>query len=562
MEPVLIATDSAFTDKCAIQDFTLDMVIGHDNQDFTACFEPIDDVGGGSLLYIDGTEYGGIVDDVTTNTESGMAEYHGRTWCGILAAKIIMPPNDSSYWTVTGEANSVLSQLVTLLDLGDVFEASSEDSGIAIDYQFARFVDGYSGIFKMLASVGAKLCVRRVDGMTVLKAVNARTIEDEADSDLIDFELTKTVRTVNHLVCAGEGEGTERVILHLYADENGNVSQTQSLFGVDEVTDFYDYNNADAEQLLEDGTEKLAEYQTNGSIDVISIGRGSWDIGDTLIARNNKSGITVSAPIIGKTITLNQSTNWALNVEYEIGETSKTASSFSKSAELPEKVNRDGDTMTGDLTIHGKRLIIKSSNIDRDTAPASNITGNGYLRLLDKDGDYIGSVYSRLTTDKSIETCLQARTNVNGTEYTNTITVGMDDDGTRYYRVTSPGAFCEALNVGDFVSKNQTANVSMVNGDYTNVCSISIGAGTWVLFGNVRYASNATGRRGVTIASTSQGTNEAIFATSGAVNGSYTRLNVSGVVQPTATTTYYLVGWQNSGAALNATGYLRAVRIK
>lgn len=562
MEPVLIATDSAFADKCAIQDFTLDMVIGHDNQDFTACFEPVDGVGGGSLLYIDGSEFGGIVDDVTTNTESGLAEYHGRTWCGILAAKIIMPPSDSDYRTVTGEANSVLSQLVALLDLGDVFEASSEDSGITVNYQFARFVDGYSGIFKMLASVGAKLCVRRVDGMTVLKAVNARTIEDEADSDLMDFELTKTVRTVNHLVCAGEGEGTERVILNLYADENGNVSQTQSLFGVDEVTDFYDYNNADAAQLLEDGTEKLAEYQTNGSIDVISIGRGSWDIGDTLIARNNKSGITVSAPIIGKTITLNQSTNWALNVEYEIGEPSKTASSFSKSAELPEKVNRDGDTMTGDLTIYGKRLIVKSSNIDRDTAPASNTTGNSYLRFLDKDGDYIGSVYSRLTADKSIETCLQARTNVNGTEQTSTISIGMDDDGTRYYYVTDPSAFCEALHVGDYVNKNQTASVSTTNNAYTNICSISLNAGIWIVFGNVRYASNATGRRALTISSTSQGSNEAMFTSTPAINGSYTRLNVSGVVISTATTTYYLIGWQNSGAALNAIGYIRAVRIK
>lgn len=116
--------------------------------------------------------------------------------------------------------------------------------------------------------------------------------------------------------------------------------------------------------------------------------------------------------------------------------------------------------------------------------------------------------------------------------------------------------------IGDIVSKNQTTNVSTASSAYTNICSISIGAGTWTLFGNVRFANNATGRRGATIAPTSQGTNEAIFATSDAVDGSYTRLNVSGVVEPTATTTYYLVGWQNSGAALNAVGYLRAVRIK
>ena len=83
MEPVLIATKADHTDLCAIQSFTLDMAIGYDRHDFAACFEPIDGVGGGSLLYIDGTEYGGIVDDVTTDTESGLVEYHGRTWDGV-----------------------------------------------------------------------------------------------------------------------------------------------------------------------------------------------------------------------------------------------------------------------------------------------------------------------------------------------------------------------------------------------------------------------------------------------------------------------------------------------
>lgn len=116
--------------------------------------------------------------------------------------------------------------------------------------------------------------------------------------------------------------------------------------------------------------------------------------------------------------------------------------------------------------------------------------------------------------------------------------------------------------VGDFVSKNQSTNVSTTNNAYTNICSISLDAGTWIMFGNVRFANNATGRRGLSISSTSQGTNEAMFANSDAVDGSYTRINVSGVVIPTATTTYYLVGWQNSGAALNAIGYIRAVRIK
>ena len=352
MEPVLIATKADHTDLCAVVDFTLDMVIGHDRQDFKASFDPIEGVDGGSLLYIDGTEYGGVVDDVTTDTETGITSYHGRTWDGVLAAKRIMPPSGSAYRTVSGEANGVLASLITLLDLGGVFAASTAASGITISsYQFDRFVDAYEGIYKMLKSAGAKLVMHRENGVTVMEAKAAATISDEADSDLLDFMLTKTSRTVNHLVCAGEGELQDRVVIDLYADANGNVSQVQSLFGIDEITDFYDYNNADAVELLAEGTKKLQAYQTKGAVEVTHIGSGEWDVGDTLVARDNKSGTTVSAPIVGKTVKVDSSTNWELSTAYEVGEVSRTAATVSGTAEQPEKVNRSGDTMTGALNI-------------------------------------------------------------------------------------------------------------------------------------------------------------------------------------------------------------------
>ena len=349
MEPVLIATKADHTDLCAVVDFTLDMVIGHDRQDFKASFDPIEGVGGGSLLYIDGTEYGGVVDDVTTDTETGITSYHGRTWDGVLAAKRIMPPSGSAYRTVSGEANSVLASLVTLLDLGGVFAASTAASGITISsYQFDRFVDAYEGIYKMLQSANAKLVMHRENGVTVMEAKPAATISDEADSDLLDFMLTKTSRTVNHLVCAGEGELQDRVVIDLYADASGNVSQVQSLFGIDEITDFYDYNNADAVELLAEGTKKLQEYQTKGAVEITHIGSGEWDVGDTLVARDNKSGTTVSAPIVGKTVKVDSSTNWELSTSYEVGEVSRTAATVSGTAETAQKADADGGNVDAD----------------------------------------------------------------------------------------------------------------------------------------------------------------------------------------------------------------------
>ena len=344
------------TDVCAITSFTLDMVIGHDTQDFTARFAPVANVGGGSLLYIDGTEYGGIVDDITTDTESDIVECHGRTWDGILAAKRIMPPNNSAYRTVSGEANAVLASLVTLLDIGDVFAASTSASGITISsYKFTRFVDAYEGITEMLKSANAKLVITRVGGKTVLGAEAAQTIGNEVDSDLMDFAVTKTVCCVNHLVCAGEGEGTDRIVINLYADANGNVSTTQTFTGRDEIAAFYDYSNADATELLSEGTKKLQEYQTKGSVDVSRVGRGEWDVGDVIVARDNQSGVTVTTPIVGKTVQVSSSTNWELLVEYEVGEVSRAAASLAGVAEstIVSGVKGDAESVyrSGDVNI-------------------------------------------------------------------------------------------------------------------------------------------------------------------------------------------------------------------
>ena len=334
MEPVLIATNSSHTDICAIISFALDMEIGYDKHEFSAEFNPVAGVGGGSLLYMDGTEYGGVVDEVTTSTDSDSAVYSGRTWTGVLASKIIMPPDGNAYRTVSGDANSILSSLITLLGLTADFAASSESSGITItNFTFARFVDAYSGITKMLSDNGAKLKMRRTSGKFVLWAEARSTITDEVDSDVMEFDMTKTHRTVNHLVCAGEGEGTDRVVVHLYADANGNVSTTQTFTGIDEIVDYYNYNNADEEELTAEGTKKLKEMQTKGAVDVSQIGKGEWDVGDILVARDNKSGETVSAPVTGKLAKVGRDTNWTLQIEYQVGETSKGGAQYSAQSE-------------------------------------------------------------------------------------------------------------------------------------------------------------------------------------------------------------------------------------
>ena len=159
--------------------------------------------------------------------------------------------------------------------------------------------------------------IERHDGITEVWAKQVPTIENEADSDLMEFTVTRAHRVVNHLVCAGEGELSERVVVDLYADSSGNISQTQTFSGVDEVALYYNYSGANQADLISDGTKKLKEYQTNGGAEIGEVGKGDWHVGNVLQVRDNNTGTVVDAIIAKKIVKVERG---VLTVDYEIGD--------------------------------------------------------------------------------------------------------------------------------------------------------------------------------------------------------------------------------------------------
>ena len=315
MEPILIYTDAAHVDAGAIQTFEMDLAFGADEQDFEVAF-PSPVLSGGELLYIDGTEYGGIVDVITQSTETENVIYKGRTWHGMLAGKIVKPPANADYYTLSGDANTCIRSLLTKVGLTDVLTGRSTSAGISVNYQFERFCNAYDGLLKMLASANAVLRIERHDGITELWAEPRTTITDEADSDLMDFAITDSVRVPNHLVCAGEGELQQRVVADLYADSSGNVSQTQSLTGVDEIAVLYNYNNADQAELIAEGTKELQSYQLGGGADLQVNNKGDWHVGDSIQVRDNRTGLVITSTINKKIVKVKDG---VLSVDYEVG---------------------------------------------------------------------------------------------------------------------------------------------------------------------------------------------------------------------------------------------------
>ena len=324
---VLVINDTAAGDIREIEDFELDLAFGSDENALKLEVRTDEAPAEGQLVFIDGTEYGGVIDQASYDAgreATGSILCAGRTWHGILAGKRLLPDSGSDYLSVSGKAGVVLASLIERMGLSGLFSVASDDS--TISYTFDRFADGYSGLKALAEANGRKVSMRRLDGKVELSLPPAVDYADKVDSDLLDFTLTTVHRCVNHLVCAGTGELENRVVVHFYADATGNISHTQSLFGVDEICALYDYSNADAAKLEEEGKKKLQEYQTRGSVEVDAHEDIDVDVGDIISARDNTHGKIVSATVVKKIV---QVSRGVATYKYEVGSETTTKNSSS-----------------------------------------------------------------------------------------------------------------------------------------------------------------------------------------------------------------------------------------
>ena len=315
----LIYTNSKRVDQGVLSAYAFDLSYGASENDFAIVIgtaEAMLDYG--SFVYMEGTEYGGIVDakKVTTNSES--ITYMGRTWHGVLNSKIIEPNSGENYFTVSGDANEILALLIVRMGLSELFTAKNEAAGVDIGkYQFHRYCKGYDGIADMLSDHGLKLKMMWKNQTVELSAV---PIDDYSKNPIDGDTTTVTVeqheKKVNHLVCLGKGELAEREVIHLYVDQNGNIGDTQYYTGVDEVTDKYE--NSNTEDLRSDAVKRFKELRDNDKAEITLPENNvlTYDIGDIVEASDVQTGVSATASVTQKIVRIS---NGAISTEYKTG---------------------------------------------------------------------------------------------------------------------------------------------------------------------------------------------------------------------------------------------------
>lgn len=110
----LIVTDATGKPVASHASYTLDLAFGSGENDFDLQVEDAA-LKAGSRIMIDGTEYGGIIDDTDVDVDGGLSTvtWHGRDWHGVLASKIIEPDGNNDYLTLSGTIPVIMRTLVS-----------------------------------------------------------------------------------------------------------------------------------------------------------------------------------------------------------------------------------------------------------------------------------------------------------------------------------------------------------------------------------------------------------------------------------------------------------------
>lgn len=387
----LICADENGVPFHAVSDCVFDCAWGSGENDFELTLYDGTVLPDRGLVYVDGTEAGGIVDHMKDELSDGVSvvTYSGRSWHGMLAGKVLQPDSGQDYLKVSGPVNQVLSNLLARIGLADVFKVRADSTKTIPTFRFDRYCTAYDGIRRMLAANDLKLMFQEVDGTVWMYAKPIVDHNDTVDSDLVDFSITKDYRRTNHMIGLGKGDLRNRLVVHYYADGSGKVSNTRTFGGRDEIAAVYDYSSAEKDELDKQTKKQLQDLQGAGAVDVTVHDGLSLDVGDRVAGCDHVTGLTVTAIVLKKIVKLS---GGLLSVSYEVGDAASSKTEYSNYTSFSSSSGSTGGgvslTAGRGLSISGGTINaeVASEDLDavRQVADAANRTASGFAAQIGK----------------------------------------------------------------------------------------------------------------------------------------------------------------------------------
>lgn len=311
----LMFTNSTGTLQGILRDISFDADIG-DGNDFLLTVPKRDFslLGKGCRVFdSESPSFGGMVDGVEVNTESDTVSFTGATWQGLLSRKVICPPQGEAYKTITGSTIYIMGKLVDGLGFDSLFYVpgyNPDTPGEGGAYQFNRYVTLLDGLTDLLKNRGGLVLSAEYDASAKKVKLTAQLQRDLTDAQSFirssfNYRIGKQFHPINHMICLGKGELTERTVIDLYLHADGTISYTQQYSGADEVTYVYENTSAETPEELERFARKKFAELIRPSIEVFVSQGTNYRIGDIIGGYEPKTKTMATATITSLILQIN-----------------------------------------------------------------------------------------------------------------------------------------------------------------------------------------------------------------------------------------------------------------
>ena len=266
----------------------------------------------GDYVYINGSEFGGLVRSVNKDTANDTVTIKGALWRALLAMRIITPPSGQAYKVYTNvELNAMISDVIGN-DYVNLFSVPATSTGATTSCQF-RYQTKLAGLSKALLQAGYSLsCAYDASVQRVI--VQARHCVDYSDyadisSDLgIGLSITSgRVDDYNHCIALGTGELTDRMVRELWM-LNGTIytSRPAGLLEADLRSMTFNYPNAESEsELISSASDALLQYASMSSVEIdLSELQLDLQLDDTILTVDRDLNISTTKSVSQRVLTI------------------------------------------------------------------------------------------------------------------------------------------------------------------------------------------------------------------------------------------------------------------
>lgn len=210
-----------------------------------------------------------------------------------------------------------------------------------VGLKYGRYISVYQGIYSLCGIYGYVPNFKYENGKVNISIATTVNYADQTEyiQEDMNFDITKYSGNVNHLVCLGKGELTERVVIDLYCDSNGNISQTQTFSGVDEITAVYENTSDEADQLLQDGINHFKEIINTDKFEV-TVPEHEYSVGDIIGGYEEVTKSYVAKQISNIILKMSDEKT---DIDYEVGDNPDKIQAIMEGNNYTFYVTEEGD---------------------------------------------------------------------------------------------------------------------------------------------------------------------------------------------------------------------------